>query len=190
MFLLKIFLILSVCCNILLLVLFVHSRCSYRKLMQKSMRQNEPEKKLVAPVNFITEEVANEQERRLLNLLQQVLENDKLYLRQELSIHDVAKAVGTNKTQLSHVINTYLHQNFSSLLNSYRIRESINILSNPDFFREKMEVISEMCGYNNRQVFHAAFKKEMGITPNHFRNIQKITEKKNLRKQEEQKNEQ
>ena len=76
---------------------------------------------------------------------------------------------------LSHVINAYLHQNFSSLLNSYRIKESLKLLGDPQFFHEKMEVIGEMCGYNNRQVFHQAFKKEMGITPNHFRNIQKAT---------------
>lgn len=172
---LAIFLILSVVANGVMTVLYVHSRCSYRRLMQKSLQQEEPEKKLVSSVSFDVVEVDDELELAVLDKLQASLERDRLYLRPELTIQELAKVLGTNKATLSHVINSRLHQNFSSLINGYRIRESMRLLSDPQYFREKMEVVGEMCGYNNRQVFHAAFKKEMGITPNHFRNIQKTT---------------
>ena len=56
--------------------------------------------------------------------------------------------------------------------------EALRLLGDDQHFNDKIEVIGEMCGYSNRQVFHAAFKKEMGITPTHFRNINKNNAKK------------
>ncbi|MBO7648408.1 MAG: helix-turn-helix transcriptional regulator [Bacteroidales bacterium] len=157
------------------MVLFIHSRHSYRKLMQKSLRQDDECNNLVEPIVFEATDSIDDLSEKLLQKLQTSMEQGKLYLRPELNIQDLAKELGTNKTTLSHVINACLHQNFSSLLNSYRIKESLSLLSDPQYFQEKMEVIGEMCGYSNRQVFHKAFKKEMGITPSHFRNIQKAT---------------
>lgn len=169
--------------NIVTLVLFIYSRWSYRKLMQRNLQKDEQRDELVGKVSYDTVSIRDEQERKLLDNLRKCMETDKMYLNPNLSIIDLSKAVGTNKTTLSHVINTYLQQNFASLLNSYRVREAIDMLSDPENFNKKMEVIGEMCGYNNRQVFHTAFKKVMNITPNHFRNIQKATVREAQRKE-------
>lgn len=169
--------------NIVTLVLFIHSRWSYRKLMQKNLQKDEQRDELVGKVSYDAVSIRDEQERKLLDNVRKCMETDKMYLNPNLSIIDLSKAVGTNKTTLSHVINTHLHQNFASLLNSYRIREAIDLLGDPKYFNEKMEVIGEQCGYNNRQVFHTAFKKVMGITPNHFRNIQRATAREAQRKE-------
>lgn len=159
--------------NIAFLVLFVHSRRAYHKLMQKNLCREEKEEVLVENVKFNTDSVRDAQERQILERLQVLLEEEKVYLDPTLSIQDLSKRLATNRTTLSHVINTHLHQNFATLLNSYRIKEAVRLLSDPQYFHEKMEVVGELCGYNNRQVFHAAFKKEMGITPSHFCNINK-----------------
>jgi len=50
------------------------------------------------------------------------------------------------------------------------------LLTNNKTSNYKMEVISDMCGFNNRQVFHAAFKKETGLTPNDFRKMASNTD--------------
>lgn len=159
--------------NILFLILFIHSRWAYRKLMQKSLETEEKKNALVETASYNIEVVPDEQERRILRDLQKAMEQEKVFLDPTISVQDLAKRLGTNRTSLSHIINTHLNQNFASLLNSYRIKEAVNLLSDPQHFDDKMEAVGEMCGYNNRQVFHAAFKKEMGITPNHFRNINK-----------------
>ena len=169
--------------NIVTLHLFLHSRWSYRKLMQKNLQKEEQRDELVGKIAYDSTPIHDEQERKLLDNLRKCMETDKMFLNPNLSIIALSKALGTNKTTLSHVINTHLHQNFASLLNSYRIREAIDVLSNPKFFDEKMEVVAEKCGYNNRQVFHTAFKKVMGITPNHFRNIQRATLREAQRKE-------
>ena len=89
-----------------------------------------------------------------------------------IRLFQLGTLVGTNKSRLSHVINTGLGQNYASLVNRYRVKESIQLLSDEQYFLEKLEAIGEMCGYSNRQAFHAAFKKEMGITPNAWRRAQ------------------
>lgn len=142
-------------------------------MMKKHLVEDKMKNKLVEKVSFDATDTSDKQDRIILNALQLSLERDRLYLNPNLTINDLAKAVGTNKTKLSFVINNYLNQNFSSLLNRYRIREAIQLLSDNKYYDYKIEAIGEMCGYSSRQVFHAAFKKAMGITPTHFRNVSK-----------------
>lgn len=142
-------------------------------MMKKNLQEEKMKNKLVEKVSYEVPESFDKQDRQILNALQLALERDKLYLNPALTIQDLAKVVGTNKTKLSHVINNCLNQNYASLLNSYRIREAIHLLSDSKYYDYKIEAIGEMCGYSNRQVFHAAFKKAMGITPTHFRNVSK-----------------
>ena len=177
MIILFIIVVLLVVSNLVWLVLFVHIRQSYKKLMQKSIENEGGAEELVKTVSFDKAQIQSEQEELIIKGLQRLFEEERVYLNPSLTIQDLARRLSTNKTTLSHVINTSMNQNFVSLLNSYRVKESMSVLSDPKHFRTKMEVVGEMCGFNNRQVFHAAFKKEMGITPNHFRNIQIITAK-------------
>ena len=166
-------LILSLIANIVLLILLFHIRRVYHRMMKKNLREEKMKNKLVEKVSYDIPDTSDKQDRIILNALQLSLERDKLYLNPNLTLQDLAKVVGTNKTKLSFVINNCLNQNFASLLNRYRIREAIQLLSDSKYYDYKIEAIGEMCGYSNRQVFHAAFKKAMGITPTHFRNVSK-----------------
>ena len=168
-------LVISIVLNVVLLILYLHSRRSYHFLMKKNLKKEKSKDELVEKVSFETASSDDAKEQQLLQSLQNAMENERLFLNPELNIMTLAKTVGTNKTTLSHIINKYLNQNFASLLNRYRIREAITLLSDAKYRDYKIEVIGEMCGYSNRQTFHAAFKKEMGITPTHFRNISKKT---------------
>ena len=100
--------------NIAFIVLFVHSRWAYHKLMQKNLCQEEKEDVLVEIVKFDTDSVRDAQECQMLEKLQVLLEEEKVYLDPTLSIQDLAKQLATNRTTLSHVINTHLNQNFAS----------------------------------------------------------------------------
>lgn len=167
------FLILSFALNITLLIILTHIRKVYHRMIRKTLRKEKTKNELVEKVSYEAATTADDQERAVLKHLQLSMERDKLYLNPDLDMQSLAKIVGTNKATLSHVINNCLHQNFATFLNRYRVREAIQLLSDSQYANYKIEVIGEMCGYSNRQVFHAAFKKEMGITPTHFRNINK-----------------
>lgn len=165
--------ILSLIANIVLTIVLVHTRKVYHLMMKKNLSEERMKNRLVEKVSYDVPETPDKQDRVILNALQLSMERDKLYLNPNLTIQDLARAVGTNKSKLSFIINNSLNQNFASLINRYRIREAIQLLSDSRYYDYKIEAIGEMCGYSNRQVFHSAFKKAMGITPTHFRNVSK-----------------
>lgn len=164
---------LSLIANLVLLFLYFHSRESYRLLMKKNLQTEKSKDVLIEQVAFDTAEYENEKEQQLLQKLKELMEQQHLYLDAEMNIQKLAKAAGTNKNTLSHIINKCLDQNFASFLNRYRVGEAIRLLDDSRYRNYKIEAIGEMCGFGNRQAFHSAFKKEMGITPTHFRNISK-----------------
>lgn len=166
-------LILSLILNLVLFYMLIHIRRVYHRIMKKNLKEEKTKKILVENVSYVIPDNADEQSRAIIIVLQQLMERDKLYRNPSLTMQDLSKAVGTNKTKLSFVINNYLNHNFASLLNHYRVDEAVHLLSDSHYFNYKISVIGEMCGYSNRQVFHSAFKKIMGITPTHFRNISK-----------------
>lgn len=170
----------SLAVNAVMIILFLHSRWAYHKLISKSLSVQSKKDQIIDRISFDLPDIMDEHDKDIIMSLKKAMETDKIYLNPMLGIQDLAKIIGTNKNKLSSIINSYLHISYTAMLNQYRIRESINILSDPKYFSYKIETIGEMCGYNNRQVFHAAFKKEMGITPTHFRNINKANKNKQL----------
>lgn len=172
-----IFLALSIAVNILLIILYSHSRWSYHKLMKKSLKEEKKKDELVDRFKYDDLAPENAQDKRMLESLRKCMEEDKAYLNPNLGILDVAKMTGISKAKLSHLINTNFQQNFPAYINRYRVREAILQLSDSRNFGKTIEEIGEMCGYTSRQAFHTAFKKEMGITPRHFRNISRMKER-------------
>lgn len=166
---LSIFIILS-CGNIVFLLLFIHSRKAYNKLLKRSL--NRKENPYPIADNFKHTEInpQDNADAQLLINLQHLMRKDKIFLDPELNIQDLAHKLGTNKIVASRIINSYYKKNFPTLLNEYRINEAVRLLMN-EGKNYKLEIISEMCGYKSRQVFHSAFKKETGVTPNYFRKV-------------------
>lgn len=69
------------------------------------------------------------------------------------------------------MVNSYFGKNFPSLLNEYRVREAIRMLSDRSYHKYKLEEIGEISGYKNRQVFYCVFKKMTGVVPSDFRKM-------------------
>jgi YesN/AraC family two-component response regulator len=110
-------------------------------------------------------------DKELLLKLIHLFKTEKIYLKCDITIVDIAKLLASNKTIVSKIINTYFQKSFPALLNEYRIKEAIHLLTDTRTSIYKLEAIGEMCGYKNRQVFHTTFKKMTGVTPNDFRKM-------------------
>ncbi len=157
---------------VIFLILFVKARLAYKKLLKmtwsgqkeyNSLQPSNPDFPDIQPDNYADTEL-------LINL-KHLFRKEKVYLDPDLSISDLAGKLNSNKTAVSKLINTHLQKNFPTLLNEFRVNEAMLVLADPKNDVYKMEVIGEMCGYKNRQVFHNAFKKATGVTPAHFRKI-------------------
>lgn len=114
---------------------------------------------------LIRAELADELYDKILNII--VVQ--KKYKDPHFSAKELAKELKTNTRYLSAVVNSRFNMNFSCLLNEYRIKDSLHLLTDKRYKDKNIEEISEMIGFANRQSFYAAFYKNVGQTPNGFR---------------------
>lgn len=154
-----------------LFFLYVEKRKAFALLVEKNKDCASRPVISTTAIHFAEEGVVDPHEKHIVEQLQQLFEKEKIYLDSELSIDYLSSQLGVNRTVLSKVINHHIGCTFPTLLNHYRINEAIRLISNPETQNYKMEAISSMSGYNNRQVFHSAFKKETGLTPIEFKKV-------------------
>jgi YesN/AraC family two-component response regulator len=161
----------------LFVFLYMEKQRAYLKLVRKNMEWAAQTNRENTIVIYHDEESAvenqplDQKERELVQRCIHLLKNEKTYLKSDLTLQEMAKQLNCNKNALSKIINTCFNKSFPALLNEYRIREAIYLLTKSKSNNYKLEVIGEMCGYKNRQVFHLAFKKATGVTPNNFRKM-------------------
>ena len=110
---------------------------------------------------------------QLLDTLKEKILNvivmQKKYKDKEYSARKLAEDLGTNTRYISAVINVKFHMNYTSFINKFRIEEAMAILVDKRYQDLKMEEVSDMVGFSNRQSFYASFYKLMDTTPKEYR---------------------
>lgn len=149
--------------------LYIEKRKAYRLLVDKNTQYAQLPVMNVAAISYDSLHPDSDVDRRILEQVHRLFEQEKIYLDNSLTIESLAAKLGCNRQTLSHCINQYMECTFPTLLNRFRVNEAIRLLTSPQTMNYKMEAISSMSGYNNRQVFHSAFKKETGLTPSEFK---------------------
>ncbi len=94
---------------------------------------------------------------------------EKKYRDANYSARQLAADLKTNTRYVSAVINLRFQQNYSALVNEYRIREALYMLIDHRYEDKKIEEIARMVGFANRQSFYAAFFRMKGMTPREYR---------------------
>lgn len=101
-------------------------------------------------------------------ILKEIVVN-KRYRDPDFSAKKLAEILDTNTRYISAVINIRFNQNYSQLVNDYRIKDARHLLTDKRYLDKSMEEISTMVGFANRQSFYASFYRVMGITPRHYK---------------------
>ncbi len=96
------------------------------------------------------------------------IRKEKLYLKNDFNLNELAQLLGTNRRYVSQVINERFEKNFNSFINEFRINEAMRLMSNPDNNKYTIEAISKKVGFNSMSAFISAFKKNTGVTPSAF----------------------
>ncbi len=103
------------------------------------------------------------------------LENQKYYLRQDCTLHNMAKKLKTNTSYLSKIVNTHLDKTFSAYINELRINYAIlELKQNKQLRAYSTKAIAQELGYKKAASFTKYFKEATGITPAVY--IKKIKE--------------
>jgi AraC-like DNA-binding protein len=96
-----------------------------------------------------------------------VMEEEKPYLDQDLTILKLSKDLNTNTKYLSYVINHEFNQNFINFINDFRIEEvKRNLLVENQYLT--IEALGQNAGFKSKSSFNAAFKKSTGMTPSNY----------------------
>lgn len=97
------------------------------------------------------------------------IENEKVYLNNELRIQDLSIELKIPVHILSHIINTELNQNFFDFINAYRIEEVKKRLHNPEYDHLTIIAIAFDCGFNSKATFNRLFKLHTQQTPSQYK---------------------
>lgn len=100
-------------------------------------------------------------------VLERLMDEEELYLRPDLTLTDLAQALGTNRTYVSNYLSQMLHQTFYDYINQLRIERMSKPLlrEHPEY---KLEYVATRSGFASMSTFRRAFVRFTGQTPGQF----------------------
>lgn len=104
-----------------------------------------------------------------INRLESLIQNEKLYLVDDLKLPDVAKKLSVSNNHLSQIINKNLNTSFTNYINEYRINTAKELLQNcVQTGYKNITTLAFNSGFNNRTSFYRVFKKMTGESPKKY----------------------
>lgn len=130
-------------------------------------KYNITEKKTKAPLyhSTLSEALMDELFQKIMGKLLV----EKKYRDPKYTARTMAEELGTNTRYISAAINVRNRDNYPQLVNEFRIKEAMHMLSDPRYADMKMEDIGITVGFANRQSFYAAFFRRLGVSPFEYR---------------------
>jgi AraC-like DNA-binding protein len=110
------------------------------------------------------------QEAALLAALSRLMQHDKIYREEGVSIATLAGRLDLPEYRLRRLINQRLGQrNFTAFLNGYRLADCTAALADPGQAEVPILTIALDAGFQSIGPFNRAFKAHTGVTPTEFR---------------------
>jgi AraC-like DNA-binding protein len=151
------------------IIFYLKLRDSYKKIFQ--LNNMVPDKALQDVI--IGDEDSNEQKLYLLFIeIQQLMEEEKFYLKPGITVSDVSTALGTNDKYISLSVNKYARMNFNHYINTLRVQEAKKLLLEPSR-NNSIQDIAMVCGFGNASSFIRVFKQITGLTPAYYVTLSK-----------------
>ncbi|MFD2726847.1 helix-turn-helix domain-containing protein [Hyunsoonleella rubra] len=123
----------------------------------------------VAEQNADDDDFFNEKHKTDFETVRDHIIENKLYLDPLLSMETLATELGMSKSYFSKLVNSYSDYNFSDFINSLRVEQAKQFLSNDEFSEYTIVAVGLECGFNSKSTFYSAFKKFTSETPSTFR---------------------
>jgi len=103
-----------------------------------------------------------------------LMENERLFLDNELSLPELAGKMGVSSHDLSYLLNEGFGVNFFQFINTYRVNEAKQLMLSEKHRHLNMLGIAYNSGFNSKTTFNTAFKKEIGLSPSQYIQQMKI----------------
>lgn len=102
--------------------------------------------------------------------LERLMESDKPWLENDLTLQALATRSDMSPHHLSQVLNDYVGSSFFDFVNKYRVREVQRCVVDPAYRSQSLLEIALASGFNSKTAFNEAFRKHAGCTPSAWRN--------------------
>ncbi len=113
--------------------------------------------------------LGEDQKKVLISKLQGLIQEEKIFINDKLSIEDIAIKLDTNTKYISQIINETYNKNFYNFINSYRIEEAKRLLISEENDKYSILGIAQSVGFVSKSTFNVAFKRNTGLTPSEFK---------------------
>lgn len=100
--------------------------------------------------------------------LSRLVEAQKVFKKEELSLGELADCLDVHPNNLSQVINSYEGKSFYDYINTLRIREFKRLTALPANGRYTLLSLAFECGFNSKTSFNRNFKKITGQSPSAY----------------------
>jgi AraC-like DNA-binding protein len=103
-----------------------------------------------------------------LQFIEAYMSGHRPFLRSELTLAELAAAVGLPPRRLSQLINRGRGRNFADWVNRYRLEEVQRLLADPACGARSVLDAMYAAGFSSKSTFNALFKASTGLTPTEF----------------------
>lgn len=145
-------------------------RRKFNLLIEKDVNTNDVE--IETSITKDTDEIELGISQEIVELILEelkVFEQNKKYLKSNLTLQKVAQQLNTNSNYLSKIINRFKNKNFTQYINDLRIDYIVKELQvNSQLRKYTISAIATEVGFNNSESFSKAFYKKTGLKPSYF----------------------
>lgn len=110
----------------------------------------------------------NETAARLHDQLTELMMTERIFTNPELNLGELAERLAVHPNILSQVINSFENKIFYDYINSLRIEEFKNLVSDPRNQQYTLLSLAYDCGFNSKTAFNRNFKKATGLSPSEY----------------------
>jgi AraC-like DNA-binding protein len=122
-----------------------------------------------SPRKYARSGLSKEQLGLYKHKIAEMMNVQKLYLKPDLTLPELAGRVGCSVNHLSQVLNAGFGVSFFDYLNQYRVQHASELMRQHRDEKTPVLDIAFTVGFNSNSAFYAAFRKFLGQTPASFR---------------------
>ncbi|WP_421807661.1 helix-turn-helix domain-containing protein [Flagellimonas sp.] len=128
-------------------------------------RRNDPELTIKTIIN--PEDL--ERLKDISRMLENAMENDKLFKDQELSLNSIAEQLNIKPYLISKSLSEVYNKRFNDFVNEYRVKEVQSLLRDSSNSKYTLLSLAMDAGFNSKSSFNRAVKKQLGILPSELK---------------------
>lgn len=111
---------------------------------------------------------------RLLQRLHDLMDSEKLFRKNDLTLIELADRLDIHPNYLSQVINEQLQKPFYHYINTLRIEDFLTVAALPESKKYTLLSLAYESGFNSKSTFNKYFKHHTGKTPSEYFKSQHI----------------